>query len=111
MRDTDDHRQREPARSTRSALLLGGLIVLALVLRFWRLGDWNFEATEMFTRRDSITQPRWTNARPLIYLLNYYVVRPIMPLDEFRAQVSARALRGPGHPRVFLLHRTRFEPT
>ncbi len=64
------------------AVLLAGLIVLAIVLRFWRLGDWNFQATEIFTLRDSITlQPR--NPRPLGYLLNYYLVKPFLPLDEF----------------------------
>ena len=50
-------------------LMIAVLTVLALALRFWRLGDWNFEATEMFTLRDSL-HPRWTNSRPLGYLLN-----------------------------------------
>jgi hypothetical protein len=62
--------------------LLAGLVVLALVLRFWRLGDWNFQATEMFTLRDS-TGPQFGNPRPLGYVLNYYIVRPFIPLDEF----------------------------
>jgi hypothetical protein len=60
--------------------------VVAALLRFWRLGDWNFEATEMFTLRDSL-RPRFTNPRPLSYLLNYYLVRPIIPLDEFGLRV------------------------
>jgi Dolichyl-phosphate-mannose-protein mannosyltransferase len=64
------------------ALLLAGLILVSLALRFWRVGDWNLEATEIFTLRDSI-HPRFTNPRPLSYLLNYYLVRPFMPLDEF----------------------------
>ena len=63
--------------------VLAVLIVVALLLRFWKLGVWNFEATEMFTYRDSIVKPRPTNPRPLIYVLNYYVVRPFLPLDEF----------------------------
>ncbi len=62
--------------------LLGGLIVLALVVRFWKLGTWNLEATEIFTLKDSL-HPRLTNPRPLSYLLNYYLIRPMMPLDEF----------------------------
>jgi hypothetical protein len=62
--------------------VLAGLIILALGLRFWRLGDWNFEATEIFTLRDSL-RPRLTNPRPLIYQLNYHLVRPFLPLDEF----------------------------
>jgi hypothetical protein len=64
------------------ALVLAILILLALALRFFRLGDWNFEATEMFTLRDSV-RPQWHNPRPLGYLLNYYLVRPFHPLDEF----------------------------
>lgn len=64
------------------ALILAILILLALALRFFRLGDWNFEATEMFTLRDSV-RPQWRNPRPLGYLLNYYLVRPFHPLDEF----------------------------
>ncbi len=62
-------------------LVIAGLTVLAIALRFWRLGEWNFEATEMFTLRDSLT-PKWRNSRPLGYLLNYYLVGPFRPLDE-----------------------------
>lgn len=64
------------------ALILAGLVVLALLLRFLRLGEWSFEATEMFTLRDSV-RPQWHNPRPLGYLLNYYLVLPFHPLDEF----------------------------
>lgn len=64
------------------AVLLAGLIVLAIALRFWRLGDWNFQATEIFTLRDSVT-PQFRNPRPLGYLLTYYLVKPLLPLDEF----------------------------
>lgn len=65
-----------------AAALLAGLVVLALALRFWRLGDWNFEATEIFTLRDSL-HLRASNPRPLSYALNYYLVRPFTPLNEF----------------------------
>jgi 4-amino-4-deoxy-L-arabinose transferase-like glycosyltransferase len=65
-----------------AAVFLTGLIVIAIALRFWRLGDWNFQATEMFTLRDSVT-PQFRNPRPLGYLLTYYLVRPFRPLDEF----------------------------
>jgi hypothetical protein len=58
------------------------LILLAFALRFYRLGAWGFEATEMFTLRDSI-QLRPNNPRPLVYLLNYYLVQPLTPLNEF----------------------------
>ena len=74
----DDARRQRLA----TALILTGLIALGILLRFLRIGDWNFEATEMFTLRDSV-RPQWHNARPLGYLLNYYLVRPFFPLDEF----------------------------
>lgn len=74
-------------RSGGHALLLLGFMALALVLRFWRLGDWGFEATEIFTHRDSIVEPRLWNPRPVIYFLNYYVVRPLMPLNELGLRV------------------------
>ena len=72
-----------PGRRSTHVLLLLGLILVAALLRFWRLGDWGFEATEIFTHRDSIVEPRLRNPRPIIYFLNYYVVRPLVPLDEF----------------------------
>ena len=75
-----DAEERRPVR--RDLFLLAGLLVLAVVLRFWRLGEWNFQATEMFTLRDSITL-RLGNPRPLGYWLNYYLVKPFIPLDEF----------------------------
>ncbi len=75
-----------PQRSERQRLsvpiLLAALTVIGLLLRFWHLGDWNFEATEIFTLRDSL-QIRPRNPRPFSYLLNYYLVRPLIPLDEF----------------------------
>jgi hypothetical protein len=68
-------------RALTPGFVIAGLTLLGLALRFWRLGDWNFEATEMFTLRDSL-RPRWGNSRPLGYLLNYYLVGPFRPLDE-----------------------------
>lgn len=84
-------RPHTPAAGTASAsglgaergalLLISGLTLLGLALRFWHLGDWNFQATEMFTYRDS-QRPQFGNARPLGYLLNYFLVRPFVPLNE-----------------------------
>jgi hypothetical protein len=65
-----------------ATLVLACLIALAIALRLWGIGGWNFEATEIFTYRDSNAQPRLTNPRPFIYFLNYYAVRPFIPLDE-----------------------------
>lgn len=63
-------------------LLIAGITLLGLILRSWHLGDWNFQATEMFTLRDSLS-PTLTNPRPLLYLLNHYLVGSFSPLDEF----------------------------
>jgi hypothetical protein len=63
------------------ALNLAALIVLAVAFRALRLGDWNFEATEMFTLRDSLS-PKLGNPRPLIYFLNHFLIGAWMPLDE-----------------------------
>ena len=80
---TKDRMYSEERRAGRHEhLLLAGLIALAMGLRFWRLGEWNFQATEMFTLRDSLT-PAFGNSRPLGYLLNYYLVKPFLTLDEF----------------------------
>ena len=67
---------------TVALVLVGGLTMLGLILRLWHLGAWNLQATEMFTYRDS-QRPQFGNPRPLGYLLNYFVVRPLIPLDEF----------------------------
>jgi hypothetical protein len=66
--------------------VLVGLILLGFALRFYRLGAWGFEATEMFTLRDSI-QLRPNNPRPLVYLLNYYLIQPLTPLNEFGLRI------------------------
>ena len=69
-------------RARTPTIVLAGLTLLALVLRFYRIGAWGFESDEVFMVRDSIT-PRLTNPRPLMYFLNHYVVLPFTPLDEF----------------------------
>ena len=66
----------------RAAWIVAGLTLVALVIRFWNLGSWNFQATEIFTLRDS-DGPHFTNPRPLGYVLNYYLIRPLLPVDEF----------------------------
>jgi mannosyltransferase len=63
-------------------LLLAALFALAAALRFWRLADWGLDSDEVFTLRDSVTI-RPTNPRPLGYLLNHYLIRPFLPLNEF----------------------------
>ena len=68
------------------ALLLAGLIVLALLLRVWRLNQWGFADDEVFTFRDS-QSPSLQNPRPLLYFLNYFLIRPIVPLDELGLRI------------------------
>jgi hypothetical protein len=70
-------RRSRPAPS----IFLAGLVILAFLLRFWQLGDWGFADDEIFTLRDSLS-PKFDNPRPLLYFLNYFLVRPLMPLDE-----------------------------
>jgi mannosyltransferase len=71
-----------PGGGTRPLLLLAVVTAVGFALRFWHLGQWPFQATEMFTLRDS-NSPQFMNPRPLGYLLNYFLVRPVLPLDEF----------------------------
>ena len=83
----DEARELGPAalerRSERRAVwIMAGLTLVALVLRFWHLGSWNFQATEIFTLRDT-DGPHFSNPRPLGYVLNYYLIRPFLPVDEF----------------------------
>src|SRR5215217_1695136 len=73
-------------RDTASVVILAVLTVLAFALRFWHLGDWNFQATEIFTLRDS-TSPQFGNPRPLMYLLNYYLLRSLAPLNELELRI------------------------
>lgn len=64
------------------AVLLPALILLGLVLRFYRLGNWSLDSDEVFMLRDSL-RPDVRNPRPLLYFLNHFVLMPFIPLDEF----------------------------
>ena len=72
-----------PERRSRLAagVIVAGLTGLAAALRFGRLGQWGFDSDETFTLRDSVTVDP-SNPRPLLYLLNHYLVAPLRPLDE-----------------------------
>jgi 4-amino-4-deoxy-L-arabinose transferase-like glycosyltransferase len=86
------------------AVLAALIVVLAVLLRFWRLGDWNFQATEIFTLRDSV-RPQFHNPRPLGYLLNYYLIRPLMPLDEFGLRLLPAVFGALAVPVFYLVSR------
>ncbi len=77
-----DDARTEQKQGRSQGLLLGGLIVVALVLRFARLGEWSLDSDEVFMRRDSLNF-KFTNPRPLLYFIHHYVIAPILPLDEF----------------------------
>jgi mannosyltransferase len=96
--------ETERRSDTTPVLIFAGLVVLALVLRFWRLGDWNFQATEIFTLRDSV-RPQFRNPRPLGYLLNYFLIRPLMPFDEFALRLVPAIAGVLSVPAFYLLGR------
>jgi uncharacterized membrane protein len=68
------------------AVQLTGLIIVAILLRSWRLGTWSLDGDEIHTLQDSLVL-RPENPRPLLYLLNHYLVRPFAPLDEFSLRI------------------------
>ncbi len=93
-----------PSAERTALLIIAGLTLLGLILRFWHLGHWNFQATEMFTFRDS-QRPQFGNARPLGYLLNYFLVRPFHPLDELGLRLIPALAGTLAIPTIYLLGR------
>jgi Dolichyl-phosphate-mannose-protein mannosyltransferase len=94
----------EQTQRRSQGLLLGGLIVVALVLRFARLGEWSLDSDEVFMRRDSINF-KFTNPRPLLYFLDHYVIAPILPLDEFGIRLLPAAFGVLAIPVLYLVTR------
>jgi hypothetical protein len=76
------HSEAGGGRQGWASIIIVGLTLLAMALRFYRIDAWSLDSDEVFMLRDSINL-RLTNPRPLLYLLNHYVVRPFLPLDEF----------------------------
>jgi uncharacterized membrane protein len=89
-------------RTPTPAVILAVLVAVAIALRFWRLGQWGFEGDEIFTLRDSI-HPRLSNPRPLLYLLNYYLVLPFRPLDELGMRIIPALAGVLAIPAVYLV--------
>ena len=87
-----------------AVVVLAAIMVLAIALRFWRLGHWGFEGDEIHTLRDSL-RPTLRNPRPLIYFLNYYVVRPLVPLDELGLRLLPAIFGTLAVPALFLVIR------
>jgi hypothetical protein len=69
------------------AVWLTILTVVGAALRILHLGRWSLEGDEIFTLRDSIVPPRLSDARPLIYFLNYHLIRPWTQLNELSLRV------------------------
>jgi dolichyl-phosphate-mannose-protein mannosyltransferase len=92
----------EDRHGIRPAVLLAGLILLAIGLRFARLGSWGLEGDEIFTLRDSLT-PQFGNPRPLLYLLNYYLIRPFGPLDELSLRILPALFGVLAIPAIYLV--------
>jgi hypothetical protein len=88
-------------------LLLTGITVLAVALRFWRLGDWGFDSDEIFMLRDSLKLIP-ANPRPLMYLLNHYLIRPIASLDELTLRLLPATFGVLGIPILYLVAKRLF---
>ena len=91
-------------RSFRHSLLLFGIVAIAIFLRFWRLGDWGFDSDEIFMLRDSLEIQR-RNPRPLMYLLNHYLISPVLPLNEFSLRLLPALFGVLGIPVFYLMTR------
>src|SRR6476646_7990204 len=93
----------EPQRIDRTPLLIIGLLLLlALALRFWKLGAWTFDGDEIYTLRDSL-RLKLGNPRPLLFLLNYFVVRPLVPLNEFGLRLVPALAGALGIPVLYVI--------
>jgi mannosyltransferase len=84
--DSEVRHERRAGANRQMLWLVGAVTLIALGLRFWKLGAWGLDSDEVFTLRDSLRlRPR--NPRPLGYLLNHYLVQPFHSLDEFGLRV------------------------
>jgi len=85
--------------------ILGGLVVLAAALRVYRLTYWSFDGDEMNTLRDSLAPPDILNPKPLLFLLNHYLIAPWLPLDELGLRAIPVLFGIAAVPAVFLMYR------
>ena len=66
----------------RHALILAVIVAIATILRFDHLGYWGLEGAEIFTLRDSLVTHDLRGSRPLLFFLNYHLIRPWFGLGE-----------------------------
>lgn len=62
--------------------MLAIIVAIATVLRFDHLGYWGLEGAEIFTLRDSLVTDTLRGSRPLLFFLNYHLIRPWLGLGE-----------------------------
>lgn len=82
-------RSAPSAGSSRAGLLpwMAVLLVLGAALRLYRLGDWSLAGDEIYTLRDSLTTATLAGPKPLLFFLNYHVIRPFSELNEWGLRV------------------------
>lgn len=69
------------SRQGRYLLSLLALLLLAIVTRFYHLGEWPLFGDELYTLQDS-TEPFFSvTGRPLLFWLNHHLVQPVVSLD------------------------------
>ena len=66
----------------RHAFILALIVAVAAALRFDHLGYWGLEGAEIFTLRDSLVTHDLRGSRPLLFFLNYHLIRPWFGLGE-----------------------------
>lgn len=84
-------------------IILAGVTLLAVALRFYRIGEWGFSSDEIFMLRDSLNLRG--NPRPLMYFLNHYGVRLFLPLDEFGLRLLPAICGVLAVPAIYLVTR------
>jgi hypothetical protein len=72
----------EPGVPSGHILLVAAITVLAAALRIYHLSYWGLDGAEIFTLRDSLITSQFRGSRPLLYFLNYHLIRPTIGLNE-----------------------------
>jgi mannosyltransferase len=93
---------------TNQYLLLTSIVLLAFVLRLYKLGEWSFWWDEMFTLRD--VQNVFTdilNASPITFLITHYSIA-IFGLSEWSARLGPALIGVITVPVLFFLARKMF---
>lgn len=79
--------ERETGPVARSPLIpLAGLLLLATATRLYRLTHWPLVGDEFFTITDSLTL-NLDKSKPLLFVLNHYLVEPWLGLDALGARL------------------------